>query len=257
MKKIELIQSLLIDLDNLPIGDEHKLDALQKRADMVIRKSFGESSKYLKDLNHISFFPMVYPTDDQHRRQRWVSGQNKMLNLFKTMIEEIKLFDTVDTSENKTLKVTSKKKVFIVHGHDEEMKQAVARAVEKLELEAVILHEKSNEGRSIIQKLEDLSKVSFVIVLLSGDDMAYEKTNKPETARPRARQNVVFELGYFIGSLDRKHVMALFREDKDFEIPTDYSGIIFEPYDPSGKWKFTLVRELKSCGFSVDANKLI
>ena len=76
-------------------------------------------------------------------------------------------------------------------------------------------------------------------------------------AKTRARQNVIFELGLFIGKLGRRNVSVLYQEDKDFEMPSDYKGVLYTPYDTSGRWKFELVKELKNCGYDVDANKLL
>ena len=149
------------------------------------------------------------------------------------------------------------RKVFIVHGHDETMKEAVARALVKLDLEPVILHEQPNKGRTIIEKFSDYADVGFAIVLLSGDDFAYAKDSDVDNKKSRARQNVILELGYFIGKLGREHVLPLYKEEPDFEIPSDYSGVLFTSFDNKGMWQLNLVKELKACGFEVDANKLL
>ena len=91
------------------------------------------------------------------------------------------------------------------------MKQAVARTVERLGLEAVILHEKSNRGQTLIEKIERYFDVGFAVVLLSPDDTGYANAEGPKSARPRARQNVILELGYFAGKLGRENVVALHR----------------------------------------------
>ena len=258
MNEIKLVQSLIDEVNKLPHRDEEKLDALRRRAEMIIRKIFGESSKYLKDLESIDFFPMVYPADENYCNERWLSGKSKMLNLFNTMLEELKLLGTPQKVEKvRKTDVKSSNRIFIVHGHDEAMKQAVARTLEKIGLEPIILHEKPSEGRTIIEKFTNYSDVSFAVVLLSPDDMAYPKDQTPENAKPRARQNVIFELGFFIGKLGRNRVLVLYQEEKNFEMPSDYSGVLYTPYDNSGRWKFDLVKELKVCGYNVDANKLL
>ena len=73
----------------------------------------------------------------------------------------------------------------------------------------------------------------------------------------RARQNVIFELGFFIGKLGRNRVLVLYQEEENFEMPSDYSGVLYTPYDSSGRWQFDLIKELKACGYDVDANKLL
>jgi predicted nucleotide-binding protein len=148
-------------------------------------------------------------------------------------------------------------KVFIVHGWDDEMKIDVARTVEKLGLQAIILHEQPNGGsRTIIEKFSDYADVSFAIVLLSPDDMAYTTKEKPENAKARARQNVVLELGYFMGKLGREKVFPLLKKTYDIEIPSDYSGVVYTEYDTHGVWRYRLAKELRAGGFDVDANKL-
>ncbi len=146
--------------------------------------------------------------------------------------------------------------VFVVHGHDDEMKQHVARTLSKVGLNPIILHEQPNSGRTIIEKFEINADVSFAVVLLSPDDMAFPVGGDAKRAKPRARQNVVLELGYFVGKLGRNRVFSLKRSE-DLEIPSDFSGVIYTAYDAAGQWKFELARELKAAGYAVDANSLL
>ncbi|MEQ1932861.1 MAG: nucleotide-binding protein [Fimbriimonadaceae bacterium] len=144
-------------------------------------------------------------------------------------------------------------RVFLVHGHDERVRETVARFLEKLELECIILHEQPNRGRTIIEKFEDYADVAFAVVLLTPDDQGGVGTSKPETYKPRARQNVILELGFFLGALGRSHVCALYTEG--VEIPSDYSGVLFVPLDDGRAWRMTLLRELIAAGIPVDANR--
>lgn len=159
-----------------------------------------------------------------------------------------------NTSTKKTTaKSTNKKDVFIVHGHNEELKEKVARTLEKLKLNPIILHEQSDEGQTIIEKFEKNSNVDFAIVLLTYDDYGNTKSN--EEKNKRARQNVILELGYFIAKLGRSKVMPLY--EKSIELPSDISGVLYTLIDDSENWKFRLVKELKAAGFNVDANDII
>ena len=149
----------------------------------------------------------------------------------------------------------AKKKVFIVHGHDSLVKTDVARTVEKLGLDAIVLHEQPNEGKTIIEKFErDASQVSFAIALLTPDDIGYPK-NKPDEKKLRARQNVILELGYFCGILGRSNVCVLYKGN--VEIPSDYLGVVYVQLDEAGAWRFNLAKELKRSGMAVDLNKLV
>ena len=158
--------------------------------------------------------------------------------------------------KNTVSKITTDalRKVFIVHGHNELMKQTTARFVQKLGLEPVILHEQPNKGRTIIEKFLDHSEVAFALVLLSGDDRGGLSDGRVESYQLRARQNVIFELGFFIGRLDRSRVVAL--HTPGVEIPSDYSGVIFIPFDQGSVWELQVAKEMRAVGLKVDFNKL-
>jgi len=149
---------------------------------------------------------------------------------------------------------SNSRSVFVVHGHDDGMKEAVARYLSKLGLDPVILHEQPNKGRTIIEKFEELADVAFAVVLFTGDDVGYPIA-KPDEARPRARQNVVLELGFFLGALGREHVCVLYRDG--VEVPSDYSGVLYEQLDDRGAWRMKLALEMKAAGLYVDLNKAI
>lgn len=142
-------------------------------------------------------------------------------------------------------------RVFVVHGHDDAAKEAVARFLEKLKVEAVILHERPTQGRTIIEKLEHHSDVDFAVVLLTPDDVGSAK-DAVAGLQPRARQNVVLELGYFVGLLGRRNVCALHKGA--IELPSDYVGVIYVPFDSADGWRLHLAKELKAAGFNVDMN---
>lgn len=155
-----------------------------------------------------------------------------------------------NTNNNKRME-PSNTKVFLVHGQDNEAKQSVARFLEKLGLEVIILHERASSGMTIIEKFEQNSDVAFAVVLMTPDDVGAISTDK-EKMRFRARQNVIFELGYFMGKLGRKNVCALLKGD--IERPSDYDGIIYIALDPNDGWKMLLAKEMKESGIAVDLN---
>ena len=141
------------------------------------------------------------------------------------------------------------KKVFIVHGHDNALKQEVARMVEKQGLETIILSEQANRGKTIIEKFEEHSDVGAAICLFTGDD--YGKAKDATSENLRARQNVVFEAGYFMGKLGRGNVILI--ASPDIEIPSDLQGVVYTNKD---MWQTDVLRELKAIGYNVDFNKL-
>lgn len=148
-------------------------------------------------------------------------------------------------------KVLRQRSIFIVHGHDNEAKMTVARFIENLGLRPIILQEHPSAGRSIIEQLEAHSNVGYAIVLITPDDLGGVKT-APRQRKPRARQNVIFELGYFVGHLGRHKVSILYKED--VEIPSDYHGVVYIPLDSYGGWQRALVHELRSAGIDVAAD---
>ena len=146
---------------------------------------------------------------------------------------------------------TTKQSVFIVHGHDELLKLEVARFTESLHLEPIILAEQPNLGRTIIEKFEKhASDADFAIVLLTPDDLGGAKL---DSITGRARQNVILELGYFIGKLGRHRVCALYKSG--VELPSDVLGVLYVSVD--GDWRIRLAREMKAAGVTVDLNHAV
>lgn len=146
----------------------------------------------------------------------------------------------------------SSNNVFIVHGHDEQAKESCARFIEKLGLNAVILHEQANEGKTIIEKLEKHTDAAYAVVLFTPDDVG-ASSETPESLHPRARQNVLVELGYMAAKIGRDKVCVL--RKGDVEIPSDFLGVLYIDIDAAGAWRLTLAKELKVAGLKVDLNE--
>lgn len=175
-------------------------------------------------------------------------------NLIIPFIRDYKQYINSSVQPSLEVKIPmSNKKVFIVHGHDENTLNKVARLIEKLGLEAIILHEQANRGKTIVEKIEANSDVGFAVVLLTPDDIG--KAHSADEFLPRARQNVILELGYFMGKIGRERVCAL--KTDDLEIPSDYIGVVWTNLDSAGAWKFLLAKELKEVGYDIDISKLL
>jgi predicted nucleotide-binding protein len=145
-------------------------------------------------------------------------------------------------------------KVFVVHGHDEGAREGVARFLEKIGLMAIILAEQPNRGRTIIEKFVDhAGEVGFAVVLLTPDDLGGAPGDMSQQSR--ARQNVIFELGYFVGSLGRGRACLL--RKGEVEIPSDLYGVVYATMDSANGWKIELSRELKDAGFEFDPSKVL
>ncbi len=143
-----------------------------------------------------------------------------------------------------------KNKVFIVHGRDNEAKQEIARHIESLGLEAIILHEQASSGMTIIEKIEHYSgEADFALVLYTACDKGRGVHENNVPPKLRARQNVVFEHGYLMAKLGRRNVTALVKGD--IETPNDISGVVYVGMDSYGAWKAEVVKELQACGYNV------
>jgi hypothetical protein len=142
-----------------------------------------------------------------------------------------------------------KPKVFLVHGHDGAVKNEVARFLEKLDLEVVILHERPNLGRTLISKFsEESADVVYAVVLITPDDVG--RALSATRLMARARQNVVFELGFFLGRLGSERVCAVV--SSDVEKPSDFEAVVYVRYGPDSDWRRQLARELAATGIPFD-----
>ncbi len=156
-------------------------------------------------------------------------------------------------SRNGEFKAAHGKRVFIVHGHDHGLKNGVARFIEALGLNAVILHERPDQGQTVIEKFEREADVGFAVVLCTADDLAESQCAlevcdgnvDKEALRLRARQNVIFELGYFVGKIGRARVAIVV--DPSIEIPSDLSGVI---YISRANWNTELYKAFADAGYS-------
>lgn len=205
-----------------------------------------DSERYLQEFSNIDF------------DKNYESALNEAQVLFQSYRDNLINSKPATMKQQNSSVSPRTNDIFIVHGHDEEMKQAVARTLERLKLKPIILHEQLNQGATIIEKFEKNANVQFAIILLSPDDIGYLKTEGSEKAQPRARQNVILELGYFIGKLSRAKVFVLKRDNEkdELELPTDINGITYTSYDSGDSWKSKLFQELKATGYNVDANDL-
>lgn len=146
-------------------------------------------------------------------------------------------------------------KIFLVHGRDEAAKHAVARFLERrVGLDVIILSEQPNRGRSILTKFQqEADGAAFAVVLMTGDDMGGLRAELAGGEAPapvrRPRQNVIFEMGFFIGQLGVDRVCALV--PAGVEKPSDYDGIVYVPLDDQDGWQRKLVTELHAANVPV------
>ena len=228
-----------------------------RNTEVAITNTFGDDTRHIQDFTSVSYYVMFAPASVHETHEAYVKGLASAASVLESMIDEVKEYwpgDDQHTASTRSQEARPPKshEVFLVHGRDDGAKQTVARFLEQLGLEAVLLAEQPNQGRTIIEKFEAHAHVRFTVALLTPDDTG---SLEGERHKYRARQNVVFELGYFIGKLGREGVCALTKGA--VEIPSDYSGVVYIPLDDPGAWKLALVKELKTAGFDVDANRAL
>ena len=238
-------------LKNL-MWDSLDFEKWRRNTQVAVTDTFGSASDHIQHFNAV--FSVRVLTSSAY-----VSALDEAASVLGSMIDEIKEYwdDELQTPPSSAAQENERKitnEVFVIHGRDNEAKETVARILERLGLTPVILHEQSNLGRTIIEKFEQHAQVGFALALLTPDDVGALK-NEEMNLKPRARQNVVFELGYFLGRLGRERVCALTKGN--VEIPSDYDGVVYIPLDESGGWKIKLIKELKNVGFDVDANEAL
>ena len=260
LPKSQAIQRLQTYIDEIgtirgcsPFGAEFK--KWSEGAQFAIVNVFGKDPMHFNAFRSALISGRIFsPTGfGSSESEQYAKSLSAARGVLEEMIKEVKTTWPDDASAIVASKIVSDpRKVFLVHGRDVAAQQSVARFLEKLGLEPVILAECPNGGRTIIEKFEQESNVGYAIALFTPDDVGGLRGGTEEQAR--ARQNVVFELGYFVGKLGRSRVCVL--NVSGVEFPSDFSGVAYVPFDAaSGDWKLGLVKELKAAGFDIDANK--
>jgi predicted nucleotide-binding protein len=151
-------------------------------------------------------------------------------------------------------------RVFVVHGHDVNAREQLELVLHRLRLDPFVLANTGGGGMTIIEALEqeiraDRGGVHFGIVLLTPDDVGYAKADGAKNAEPRARQNVVLEMGMLIAALGRPNVAIL--KKGHVEIPSDTQGIIYIPFNDHVREAVPrLVDRLRKAGFTIDADAI-
>jgi predicted nucleotide-binding protein len=254
----------VIQFDPRTVSEQHDIPQVEKlnaAVEGALIRTFGSNSiDYMryKDAANIDNGPhnYAYEVPIEKVRETLTRSKSSSIALLEQAIESLQ--EQLEEAEPKAVEPklstptkTFSRKIFVVHGHEDAPRETVARFLGNAEFNPIILHEQASGGRTIIEKIEAHGDVGFAVVLLTPDD---EGCKKGESPKPRARQNVVLELGYFIGRLGRNRVCAL-KVGENLELPSDFGGVAYVPFDSGGGWRQTLLRELEAAGFDVDWKK--
>ena len=235
------------------IPTEHDVSTWNVITRDTLEKAFGLNSRKVDSVMTIGTMMAIHSAmTDSDFDERRISTLERKIAVLKGFYEVLDNEVRMQSKGAATVQSDSDgRKIFLVHGHDSVLHE-VARFLEKLRQEVVILGEEPNLGQPVIEKFEGNSDVRFAVVLLTPDDVGGKSGSAMEQLKPRARQNVILELGYFIGKLGRSHVCALYKGD--VEIPSDYSGVLYIPLDNEGVWRLRLAKELQNAEFAVNMN---
>ena len=253
MTDYERLKKIIDEADHLAqhgvFPSAPKFQSWYNLTERFLLKKYGKDSIELENFRNTRFAPKIY-SDNRQLLAKCKEGLLSCKLTFEGYLVDLKEENTNEQDVKQAVKAKDFSKIFIVHGHDEALKQSVARLIEKQGIEAIILSEKANKGKTIIEKLEENSDVGCAICLFTPDDTG--KANKETDYKARARQNVVLEAGFFMGKLGREHVVYL--AIPELELPSDLQGVV---YTNANNWQFDLFKELKAMGYNIDFNKLI
>ena len=166
-------------------------------------------------------------------------------------LESIKASLELLNISDETSSTVPAKLVFFVHGTDCDTKMKVLDFLQQLGIQPIILKEFAAAGKTIIDEIKKRDDVKYAIALLTPDDVGSVYNQELNF---RASQNVILELGIFVGKLGREFVSGLCSDD--VELPADYHGFEYIKMDRSNDWQITLAKELKEAGFEIDLNIL-
>lgn len=256
MSDYEMFKNICEEIDDLieqrVTSEDETFITWHTKAERFIRKKYGDGLEF-KKFSSTHFTLMVYTFNETHEDfvRACRRGLESIRGVFKAYLEEMEdeKCDERELAVGEMKKTNLYAKVFVVHGHDEKLKEAVARVIEKQGIQPIILSEQLNQGATIIEKFEKNSDVGAAICLFTADDEG--KACTEEELKKRARQNVVFETGYFMGRLGRDKIIMIV--DPDVEAPSDIQGVV---YTNNTYWQMELLKELKGMGFSIDMNKI-
>ena len=233
--------------------DEDSLESALRNEDWFVNK---------RSIQHATQFELIegVKVNIYNTGRTTVGGPDSEL---KARVKD--LVDSSQTSPSSTASTTPReprptsteeKRVFVVYGHDTDARRDLELILRRVHVTPIILQNIPGVGDTLIEKLESLTDADFACVLLTPDDIG-ASGNRPEAMKPRARQNVVLELGMVLSRLGRRRV-AIMIKGSELEKPSDIAGLIYLRFeDKVGEVASTLGAALASAGFDIDVRDLL
>jgi len=248
--------------------DDQDVDNVVTRIRSTICEIYGENSPEFRQNGHHCIWRGGYNLGDSNdtRQGKFEEGIPQTIKMLEGLIEHLeeKKIDltpaqsasrSADIRSNEISNISSREtEIFIVHGHDHAAANEMEILLQRHGLKGIVLHRQPDQGRTLIEKIENYAaNVSYVIVILTPDDTVIgsgPSVNKIPQEEGRARQNVIFEWGYFVGKFGREHVCCVYKEGT--VLPSDVSGVVYKPFRQSiDEVKYDLLEELKASGLKV------
>lgn len=242
------LKRIIKEVRAYPAGEWRKVEVFEKwvgEMNLAIRTLQSKQGSRFSGITQFRFDSLHY------------SGSRKTINDrgYQAILIHLELIESVMDQPDKRsgdrsvsgASPSGKPKIFLVHGRDETAKAQTEAMIFRLGMEPVVLHRQANIGQTIVEKFEKHSNVDFAVVLLTPDDVGalYDKQNLD--LKPRARQNVIFELGFFYGKLGRERVCCIMKSG--LEKPSDIDGIVYLVYSGNvDSVELELQRELRQLG---------
>jgi len=222
--------------------DDYNEELIKQAFNNPYSEYYYEYSRVNQALGLFDYFKGVNTDSVQYKIAEAKNRIDNSITILNRLIKKLSIIEQDSSIKQNVLPdKTFFNSGFLVHGHNDSLKFEVARYIEKdLKRKMIILHEEASRGQTIIEKLENNSSVDFAVALWTADDIGKAKTEND--FKDRARQNVVFETGIFIGTLGRQNVIVLV--EQGVEITSDYSGVVF--ISLSGNWKDDLRKEIEA-----------
>lgn len=250
--ELQMLRDQAVTPEILASGSEHK--SWKAKVIAIMRNSLGPDSETLHQFQQLRYSIGVWsgaPGERERDAQYFAKRTKDAAALIDAAIYELELL--YDSDEGSLVVPTGP--IFVVHGHDDARKHELLRLLDRtVEPEAIVLHEQANRGATVLEKFERHAQTaSFAVVLLTGDDEGHLRGDS-SPLKPRGRQNVILELGVFIGLLGRARVIVL--TDSDVEQPSDLAGLVYIPLDTAGAWRHSLLKEMAAADIKVDFTRI-